>query len=349
MKNWEQVIINTSLSIKEAIKFIDNKGERIALVTDENQRLLGTITDGDIRRGLINGVELSSTCDKIMCVEPISAKVGVSKNQLRAMFDEHQILHIPILDDEGVLFGLETLQEYIHTDRRIDNPVFLMAGGFGSRLKPLTDNCPKPLLKIGDKPILELIMESFIKAGFHNFYISTHYMPEMIRGHFGDGKQWGVSINYIHEEKPLGTGGALGLLPSSEISLPIILMNGDLLTNVNFIELLEFHNQNHGLATICVRNFDYQIPFGVIETEGSTVTSMKEKPTHNYKVNAGIYVLDPLLLIHVETDEYVDMPTLLKRHMDQGEKLLTFPIHEYWLDIGRKEDFIKAQSEVERL
>lgn len=193
---------------------------------------------------------------------------------------------------------------------------------------------------------MELILETFVNVGFHRFFISTHYMPEKIRAHFGDGSRWGVSIRYIHEDVPLGTGGALGLLPHDEIDLPMFLMNGDLLTNLNFQNLLDFHHDHHGAATMCVREYEYQVPYGVIQCEGHNVRSMVEKPTHRCFINAGIYLLSPELVRSVEPGTRIDMPSLLEQQIAAGNDVTMFPVHEYWLDVGRMEDFQRAQAEV---
>lgn len=349
MRDWNNIVISPECSIEAAIKLIDEQGERIVLVVDDSKLLKGTITDGDVRRGMLKGISLRESCQKIMSVNPICSTPHSTRIQLRTLFDKHQILHLPIVDDEGILCGLETLQEHVHIEYRRDNPVFLMAGGFGTRLRPLTDSCPKPMLKIGAKPILQLIVESFIKSGFHRFYISTHYMPEIIEAHFGDGSDWNVSIEYIYEDEPLGTGGALGLLPHNDINHPLIMMNGDLLTDVNFVELVDFHVATNTVGTMCIREYEQQVPFGVIETDGTNILSMIEKPTQKFNVNAGIYVLSPELVKSVNSGTKVDMPTLLKQEIESGNYVSTFPIHEYWLDIGRKEDFNRAQIDAGNL
>jgi NDP-sugar pyrophosphorylase family protein len=222
-----------------------------------------------------------------------------------------------------------------------------MAGGFGTRLRPLTDNCPKPMLKVGDKPILEILVRSFIKAGFVNFYISTHFMPEQIHEYFGNGSGLGVNIVYVHEDSPLGTGGALGLLPDDlPKNLPLIMINGDVLTTVDFKRLLTFHNENQADATMCVREYDYQVPYGVINGEGNKITSMVEKPIQRFFVNAGIYIVSPKVIQSVPANHKIDMPTLLEQHMQKTDNILMFPIHEYWLDIGRMDDFKRAQMDI---
>ena len=241
--------------------------------------------------------------------------------------------------------GLETLQHLID-GVKYDNPVFLMAGGFGKRLRPLTDEIPKPLLKVGNKPILQTIMERAINSGFHNFYISTHYKAEMVREHFGNGERWGVSIQYIYEEEPLGTAGALGLLPDSLPELPILMMNGDLLTDVNFEQLLKFHNEQKGMATLCVREYDFQVPYGVIEADGMRVASIIEKPVHRFFVNAGIYVLDHCIPATIKNRGYLDMPQFFEECIARGKSVNMYPLHEYWLDTGRVEDYQRAQDEI---
>jgi NDP-sugar pyrophosphorylase family protein len=317
----------------------------LAIVVDENNKLLGTLADGDIRRALIQEKSLSLPVSEIMYKLPTTASSNTSRAELLKLMEAKDLSSIPLVDN-GIVVGLETLHRALHKDV-YENPVFLMAGGFGTRLRPLTDNCPKPLLKVGDKPILETVLLSFIKAGFKCFYISTHYLPEMIRDHFGSGEKWGVSIKYIHENEPLGTGGALGLLPQDLPNLPIIVMNGDVLTKVNFEALLAFHCEHNASATMCVREYEYQVPFGVIESEGRKISSMVEKPIHRFHVNAGIYVIGQEIIKQVNNNEVIDMPTLLERNLNKS--VLMFPFHDYWLDIGRIDDFNRAQIDIETL
>jgi len=343
--NWKNILVSPKATIQEVLKVIDSESLQFSLVVDMDNRLLGTVTDGDIRRALINGVPLSHPISEIMFTKPTVVECSTSKEQLLELMNAKQLNSIPILDN-GIVVGLETIH-HITQKAKYDNPVFLMAGGFGTRLKPLTDNCPKPLLKVGDKPILETVLLSFIKAGFHQFYISTHYLPEMIREYFGNGNKWGVSINYVHEEQPLGTGGALGLLPKSLPKLPVIMMNGDVLTKVDLEALLAFHNDNNANATMCVREYEYQVPFGVIESEGNNIKSMVEKPTQRFHVNAGIYVVSRKIIEQVNNNEVVDMPTLLERYL--SDDVLMFPFHDYWLDIGRMDDFNRAQVDIKTL
>ncbi len=350
MRNWEQVLVQADTTIRDAVQILDEVAIQIVMVVDSHGTLLGTVTDGDVRRGLLRHTPLQAPVSDIMFRDPISIRQGMSRNALKRLFDEHQICHLPVVDGRNKVVGLETYRDYPVTgSSRKDNAVFLMAGGFGTRLRPLTNSCPKPLLEIGSKPILELIIDSFIAEGFHRFYISTHYMAERFRDYFGDGSRWDVSIQYIHEEEPLGTAGALGLLPHDEIREPFFMMNGDILTNVSFTNMLDFHLSNQANATLCVREYEHQIPFGVISSlpgNDSQVLDMVEKPKQKVLVNAGIYLLDPSLLASVQRGQVIDMPTLLQHNMDAGNSVHMFPIHEYWLDIGRKEDFLKAQSVV---
>ena len=224
--------------------------------------------------------------------------------------------------------------------------VILLAGGFGTRLRPLTDNCPKPLLKLGGKPILETIVESFISFGFHQFYISTHYMPDTIKEYFGDGSQWGVDIHYVHENEPLGTGGSLGLLPDTLPDLPILMMNGDLLTKIDFVQLLKYHETYQPVCTMCVREDEYKVPYGVVEADGMKITSLVEKPTHKYFINAGVYVVSRKMVSAVTSNTRIDMTELIEQRLKNSEFISMFPVHEYWLDIGQKVDYYQAQKDV---
>lgn len=345
--NWKKVVITPTVSIKDALKVIDKEALRVALVVDDN-KLVGMVTDGDVRRGILKGVELTDTVNKIMNDTPLSANVNIVTEELRKIMQQRQILSLPLVDDEGCLVGLKTLYDTLTVKKR-ENPVFIMAGGFGTRLKPLTDNCPKPMLKVGDKPMLETLINNFKNHGFYKFYISTHYLPEVIMDYFGTGEKFDVEITYVHEETPLGTGGALSLLPDTLPNEPLIMINGDILTNVDFSKLLDFHVKQASDATMCVRDYEIKIPFGVIEGEGHEITAMVEKPTYRYFVNAGIYIISNDIINSLPKNERLDMPTLFEIKQQQGFKTLKFPIHEYWLDVGRHADFNKAQVDIHNL
>jgi len=341
---WQKAMIRPDYTIRETLSVIDHEAIRAAFVVDDERRLLGMVTDGDIRRGLLKGVGLDAPVSEVMNRKPtVCSSEESSPDRIRSLLESRRFLQVPVVED-GVLVDVVTYDD-LHVTHRKDNPVFIMAGGFGTRLRPLTDNCPKPMLKVGEKPILELIMDRFIHHGFHRFYLSTHYMADIIRDHFGDGSKWGVTVQYVHEDEPLGTGGALGLLPDDLGDLPLIVMNGDLLTKVDFARLLDYHCARGVAATMCVREYEHQVPFGVISIDGIMITEMVEKPVQRFFVNAGIYVLEPRLVQRVEAGNRIDMPTLLQSEIDQGGKVGTFPIHEYWLDIGRMDDFQRAQQD----
>lgn len=344
MKNWKEAVVSTTATLRYAIEAMDREALRIVMVVDDKGVLLGTLTDGDVRRAILRQTPLDTPVSDVMHRNPSVATSDWSEVRMLSWMEKHQLLQLPIVDTNGKLIGLRTLHGLLSRPTQ-DNPVFLMAGGFGTRLRPLTNNCPKPMLPIGEKPILELIIQSFKNYGFHRFYISTHYMPEMIMDYFGDGKSHGVEIKYVHESEPLGTGGALGLLPHEEIDLPLFLMNGDLLTTMNYLALLSHHEEIGGAATMCVREYEHQIPYGVVQAEGHHITSMVEKPVHKFNINAGIYILSPELVKSVKRGTKIDMPTLLEREIRDGGKVSQFSVHEYWLDIGRLEDFQRAQKD----
>lgn len=345
IKNWKKILIKPNSLIKEALEIINSESLQIVLVVDENKKLLGTVTDGDIRRGLLKNITPLDSVNTIMNSQPITANIHSTKEQLIDLMQRNDILSIPLMNGEKIV-GLESIKNLLKKTH-LPNPVFIMAGGFGTRLKPLTNSCPKPMLKIGNKPMLETVIRGFIKAGFSNFYISTHYMPEIIKNHFGDGSALDINITYVHEDTPLGTGGALGLLPANiSDNLPTIMINGDILTNIDYHKLLNFHLANHADATICVREYTYQIPYGVIHSENNKIISMVEKPKYNYHVNAGIYIISSQIIKSVPKNHYIDMPTLLEKHINLNRSILSYPIKEYWLDIGRIDDFKKAQIDI---
>jgi len=331
--------------MKSAINNLENGKSRIALVVDDKGKLIGTITDGDIRRAILANLPMDSKLKEFMKDQPVCIDSEKNKDDILRLMREKDILQVPILDKNKKVVGLETLNHLLE-GKKIDNPVFIMAGGFGTRLAPLTDETPKPLLKIGSKPILERILLKFIDAGFHKFYISTHFMADKIKEYFNDGSDWNISIKYIHEDKPLGTGGSLGLLPKSEIDLPLVMMNGDLLSEVNFVELLRYHYEKKGMVTMCVSQYELQIPYGVVVKDEHKFIKIDEKPSEKFFINAGIYVVDPSIVSGVGGSSYLDMPTLLNEISLKNLPVNIFPIHEYWLDVGQLSDFNKAKEDV---
>lgn len=347
MFDVNNIVVNKSDTVLKALELLDLYALRIVLVVDENQHLLGSITDGDIRRGLLKGQDLTASVETIMHMTPYSIDKGsLTDRQIFEIMREKRYLALPVLKD-GQLVNIITLDDLIRTKRK-ENPVFIMAGGFGTRLRPLTDKCPKPMLPVGGKPLLETIISSLKEQGFYKFFISTHYLPEIIHEHFGNGEKLDVQIQYVHESEPLGTGGAISLLPKDQIDLPFIVINGDVLTNMNFNKLIDFHSHQSAVATMCVREFQYQIPYGVVNSAKNVIQGMTEKPSYYFDINTGIYVISPELLQQVE-QQFIDMPTILEQQIAQNKKVSSYPLHEYWLDIGHMEDYNRAQRDIHLL
>ncbi|GGG84536.1 nucleotidyltransferase family protein [Paenibacillus radicis (ex Gao et al. 2016)] len=345
MKNIEKLLISPVTSILEALKIIDKGSVQIALVVDNEQRLIGTLTDGDIRRGILRGIDLNREVSLIMKSDPTVSYVDDSRDIIFSKMKHCHLKHIPVIDQHGRVVRLDLLDEII-TSERCDNWVVLMAGGLGTRLGELTRDCPKPLLKVGSKPILEVILENFISNGFYRFIISVNYKAEMIIDYFGDGSKWGVEIVYVQETKRLGTAGALSLLPFVP-DKPIIVMNGDLLTKINFQQLIDFHAETKASATMCVREYEFQVPYGVVKVDNFRLESIEEKPLQRFFISGGIYVISPDALQHIPSNTFYDMPTLFEKLLQSKAATSAFPIREYWIDIGRADDFERANIEYE--
>lgn len=331
-------------SMADAIRVIEASDLKIALVADAERRLLGTVTDGDIRRGLLRALSLDSPVREVMKSDPLVGHADDDDDTLSAAMARAKVRYMPVVDKSRRILGLVPLDDLNGSRSALDNSVVLMAGGLGSRLMPITENTPKPLLRIGNKPILETILESFISFDFRRFYIAVNYKADMVKAHFGDGKRWGVEIEYLEEDQKLGTAGALGLIPERP-SKPMIVMNGDVLTKVNFRSLLDFHAEHDSAATMCVREYDFQVPYGVVRLDGHSVLKIEEKPVHSFFVNAGIYVLEPETLDLLKSGEPLDMPTLFEQVIDGNGGVSVFPVREYWIDIGRLDDFQRANWE----
>ncbi|MEK3994161.1 nucleotidyltransferase family protein [Psychrobacillus sp. FSL K6-2365] len=343
MKSWKNVLIQPQTTILEAMRLIDATTMQFAAVVDDNMFLLGTVTDGDIRRGILKGLSLDTAISEVMNTSPICEKEGKKSVYYKKRMRERKLKQLPLISNNNLLQRIVFSDELELTTKKV-NKVVLMVGGLGTRLRPLTDTIPKPMLNVGSKPIVETIIESFKNYGFTNFVLSVNYKKEMIMDYFQDGAHLGVNIEYIEETKRLGTAGALSLL-SEKPSEPFFVMNGDLLTKINFEQLLDFHYETNSTATMCVREYEYQIPYGVIETENHKLLSIIEKPVHKNFVNAGIYVLDPSVLEHVPDGDFYDMPELYKKLMNDQKKVSAFPLREYWLDIGRLDDYEKAKGD----
>ncbi|MFD1037191.1 nucleotidyltransferase family protein [Virgibacillus byunsanensis] len=343
MKKWEMALVGPDQSIYDVMKIIDKSATQIALVVDEKEKLLGTVTDGDIRRGLLSKIPLDSSIKEVMNSEPKTITKSTKESQIYKLLVNKGLKFLPIVTEDNELIDVKTLED-INPVKERKNPVVLMAGGLGTRLLPLTEDTPKPLLKVGDKPILETIIENFISHNFNNFYISVNYQAEKIKDYFGDGKEWGCTIQYIEESKRLGTAGALSLVPKVH-NEPMIVMNGDLLTKANFSKLIDFHEEYGATATMCVREYQETIPYGVIQSKNHKFLGVEEKPTFRYLVNAGVYVLNPEAMQYIPDNEFYDMPTLFGKLNEIEKETCIFPIHEYWLDIGRLKDYEKANGE----
>jgi len=343
MKDWHSTLVTPTTSIRETIGVIDSSAMQIALVADADKKLLGTVTDGDIRRAILKGVSLETAVSQIMHITPITVTDQTPASTIMALMQATQRHRIPVLNEAGSVVDLAVLDDLLQAPLR-DNWVVLMAGGLGTRLRPLTEEYPKPLLRVGSKPLLQTIIETFREQGFTNFYLSVNYKAEMIQHYFKDGSAFDVNIQYLHETKRLGTAGALNLLPATA-DKPLIVMNGDLLTRVDYRRLVNFHTEHRAKATMCVREYQSQVPYGVVQIEHHRMLGIQEKPVQSFFVNAGIYVLEPEAVAKIPHDEFYDMPTLFEELLKAQAEVAVFPIREYWLDIGQMADFERANLE----
>lgn len=338
---WNRVLITPQTEIFKAIEIIDMNALQIALVVDQDGKLMGTVTDGDVRRGLLRSIALDSPVQQIMNKSPVTIPLIKDKKSILNILKINRLRHLPIVDDAGRIIGIERLDDLVQTSRN-ENWVVMMAGGLGSRLSPLTDDCPKPMLNIGGKPILETTIMSLLDQGFRRFCISIHYKGEQIKNYFGDGSKLGAEILYIQEEKKLGTAGPLSLLPI-KTEKPIIVMNGDVLTKLSMDQLIDFHEKHQSKATIAVHSYDYQVPYGVIKSSKDKLIGFEEKPVYTSLVNAGIYVINAEVIAEIPKNSNFDMDQLFKSMLDHEEAPSIFPIREYWIDIGTEEDFNQAK------
>ncbi len=343
MTDWRTVAVTPDATLGDAIRRIDESAQQMAVVVDREDKLVGMVTDGDVRRALLRGLHMDAPVVQVMNAQPRSLPIGASRAAQIAEMQQASIRQLPLLDERGRICALSTLIEQLAPPRR-DNLVVLMAGGLGSRLAPLTDDCPKPMLAVGNQPLLQTILENFIAEGFHRFAFSVNYLSEKVEQHFGNGTAWNVSIDYIHEAKRLGTAGALSLLPDRPES-PIVVMNGDLLTKVSFTQMLEFHEHYGADGTMGVRDFEFQVPYGVVTTDAHRIVRVEEKPVQRFFVNAGMYVLSPEAVNMIPADTFYDMPALFSTMLENGRETAVFPVREYWLDIGHIADYQRANGE----
>lgn len=351
MENLDKLLVNRETSVRSAMALIDENARGIVLVVQEDRRLIDTITDGDIRRAILRGMGLEATVGRLLdqkrsdkYPEPITAREGASRTEILQLMREASVRQVPIVDADDQVVDLVTTDELISDAELETKPhAVIMAGGFGTRLRPLTDDTPKPMLPVGDRPLMEWTIEKLRESGIRHVNVTTHYLAEEIESHFGDGEEFGVNLNYVEEEAPLGTAGALGLLESTDC--PLLVINGDILTKVDFGSIRSFHREQEADMTVAVRRYDVEVPYGVVECEGERVARLWEKPTYDFLVNAGIYLLEPTVHEFLSEGERVDMTDLIDRLVEAGRRVVSFPVVEYWIDVGQLEDYKQARAD----
>ncbi|MDC0239199.1 nucleotidyltransferase family protein [Candidatus Thioglobus sp.] len=347
MNNLSDFCIGLNSTIEEAMNSIDHGNIKIVFVVDGDNKFLGTLNDGDIRRAILRGKVLTDIINDIYNSNAIFADKHTSKEALLNLCSKNHVSQIPILNKDSRVVDIFILDELL-VRKQYNNSVVLMVGGLGKRMRPLTKNTPKPMLKIGKTPILHTIIKGFSKYGFTNFIMCLGYKSDVIQDYFQDGNELGVSIEYIIEDKPMGTAGALTLL-KEKISEPFFVMNGDLLTNVNYEQVFDFHKSNNSKATMCVSEYEIEVPYGVVSVNHENIVSIEEKPLHSFFVNAGIYLLEPECIDLIPNNEFYDMPMLFEKLLFLKEKIVSFPMKEYWLDIGRMTEYEKANHEYNKV
>lgn len=346
MSNWKLCIVEVTASLSDAIVAIDKSQLRICLVVSTGgEALVGTVTDGDVRRAILKHNSLDVPVSSIMNAAPVIGLDDWPESKQRSYMEMNELNHLPIVNEEGNVVGLRTLDVAELEFKKSEAPVFLMAGGFGTRLRPLTENTPKPLLLVGGRPILETTILQCKKVGISNFIISTHFEANKVRRYFGDGKKLNVKVRYVEEKEPLGTAGALGLIPRDVPALPLLVINGDIISNLQYDKVLAFHEHMRADITICTREFFYQVPFGVVEEKDGRVVSINEKPTITRFVSAGIYVIAPKIWRSIEKGKRLDMPSLISSVIEMNKKVVMFPVHEYWTDVGELSSYEKANDD----
>lgn len=349
-QQFKNIFVTLDQTIRQAILCIDQNERGIALVVDAEQHLLGTITDGDVRRAMLSSLDLETPLSVILerrvaspYPQPVTAPQGSDREALLQVMQERQVRQVPILDEQGRVVDLVTQDDLLPTPT-LGLKAVIMAGGFGTRLRPLTEDLPKPMLPVGNRPLMERIVEQLRQAGIRQVDITTYYKPEKIQEHFGDGHDFGIQIAYVNEAQPLGTGGALGLIPQP--AEPLLVINGDILTRVDFRSMLAYHQDQKADMTVAVRQYELQVPYGVIQCDGSRVTSLSEKPRLNFFVNAGIYLLEPVVYNFIPSGERFNMTDLIQWLLNASRTVVSFPVREYWLDIGEHAEYSQAQVDV---
>ena len=345
----EDVLVTAETSIREVMERVSANARGIVLLVDADGRLAATVTDGDIRRAILRGADLSMPVADLVAHEepgpaggPVVASSQASPEALLELMRRYHVRHVPLLDAERRVVGLVRLEDLIEEPGTFRAVV--MAGGFGTRLRPLTEDVPKPLLQVGDRPLIEHILGQLHAGGVRQVSVTTHYKPEAFKAHLGNGDRFGVDIDYVTEDAPLGTAGALGLMEPWDSTLLVV--NGDVLSRVNYRAMLDFHREHRALLTVGVRQYEVQVPYGVVEADGVHVRAINEKPVLRLFVNAGVYLLEPALHPRVATGHRIDMTELIDGLVRAGERVVNFPISEYWLDIGQLQDYQQANADV---
>lgn len=339
-----QITVRPDVSINECIAMLDRTGMGVLAVCDEQHKLLGIITDGDIRRALLKRLSLDEPCITIASTNPLSVLESISPSDALKLMNHRKVDQLPILDANGLMIDLVLRLDLQQTEVPGVRAV-VMAGGFGSRLLPLTENTPKPMLALGGRPVMEHIVRQLRDAGISSVNVTTHYLPEKIRMHFGDGSDFDVSINYIEESSPLGTAGSLSLVEAGDE--PILVINGDILTKVDFRSMITFHRKHKADLTVGVRLYDLKVPYGVLDCDDMLVTAVNEKPTQKFLVNAGIYLLEPNTYECIPKNTHYNMTDLMQHLIETGKRVVSFPVIEYWMDIGQVNDYEKAKDDME--
>lgn len=347
MQDWSSTLIPASANLREALMSIDGAASQIALVIDETRRLIGTITDGDIRRGLIRGLSLESPVSEVMNRRPKLASPDDSVAVRIEIMRDNDLRQLPIVNQDGLVLGLDFLADLVVPSVR-ENTVVIMAGGLGTRLKALTRNTPKSLLELGPRPLLETIIRNLASQGFYKFMVAVNHKSDQIEAHFGDGTDFDVSINYLREKKRLGTAGPLSLLKELD-DCPYLVTNSDVLTDFNYAELVDSHQASGAIATVATREYEIEVPFGVITEEKGSIISISEKPAHRFLISAGINVLDRQAIRMIPSGRFFDMPDLINLLIESGKACGTIPVNGYWIDIGRPDDFHKANADFPEL
>lgn len=343
-EHWRKALLPPSATIQQAIHNLESFGLRLVLVAKENGELIGTLSDGDIRRGLLRGLGMESSIEDIVFRDPLVVPSSISRESVLHLMTANKLQQIPIVDQSRVVIGLHVWDE-VTGPTHYENTIVVMAGGKGTRLRPMTEDCPKPMLLVAGRPMLEHIIERAKYEGFRRFVIAIHYLGYMIEDYFGNGERFGVTIEYLREDVPLGTAGALSLMQTP--TSPFIVTNGDLITDIRFGDLLDFHRRHAAVGTMAVRLHEWQHPFGVVEINGVDILRLEEKPIARNHINAGVYALDPAALALLNADEPCDMPTLFERIRANGDRTVAYPMHEPWLDVGRPADLVAANSGTE--